>query len=50
MRDIKESFEKKEITEDDKRDFEEKLQKITDEFTDKIDERGKTKEAELRTL
>ena len=50
MRDIKTSFEKKGITEDDKHDLEEKLQKITDEFTDKIEERGKTKEAELRAI
>jgi ribosome recycling factor len=50
MKDIKNSFENKEITEDDKFEFEKKLQELTDEFTAKIDERGKTKEQELRQI
>lgn len=50
MKDIKAQFEKKEITEDDKFAFEKKLQEITDEFIAKIDERGRVKEEELRTV
>lgn len=49
-KDIKTQFEKKEITEDDKFEFEKKLQELTDEFIAKIDERGRAKEEELRTL
>ena len=47
MRDIKDKFESKEITEDQKFSQEKKLQEITDEFVGKIDERGKVKEQEL---
>ena len=47
MKDIKDGFEKKEITEDDKFNFEKKLQEITDEFIGKIDEIGEKKKEEL---
>ncbi len=47
MHDIKTKFEAKEITEDDKFGFEKKLQEITDEFIDKIDEIGEKKKTEL---
>jgi ribosome recycling factor len=50
MKDIKLKFEAKEITEDDKFAHEEKLQKLTDEFVAKVEERGKAKEAELRQI
>ena len=45
--DIKDKFEKKEITEDDKFAFEKKLQEITDEFVGKIEVVGETKRKEL---
>ena len=44
---IKEKFEKKEITEDDKYRLSELLQKEVDEFNDKISEISKRKEEEL---
>lgn len=47
MKEIKDKFEKKEITEDDKFAFEKKLQEITDGFIGKIDEMGEKKKAEL---
>ncbi|SRR3989344_3364429 len=47
MRDIKVGFEKKELTEDEKFNQEKRLQEITDEFVEKIDEVGKKKEEEL---
>lgn len=47
MHDIKDKFEKKEITEDDKFATEKKLQEITDEFVGKIDEMGEKKKVEL---
>lgn len=47
MHEIKDKFEKKEITEDDKFAFEKKLQEITDEFVGKIDEMGEKKKVEL---
>ena len=47
MKGIKDKFEKKEITEDDKFGFEKKLQEITDEFVGKIDEMGEKKKTEL---
>lgn len=50
MRDIKEKFEKKEMTEDEKFAAEKRLQELTDEFVGKIDERGKAKELELRQI
>lgn len=50
MRDIKKSFEEKQITEDEKYAQEKKLQELTDEYIAKCEERGRTKEQELRTL
>jgi len=47
MHEIKNKFEAKEITEDDKFGFEKKLQEITDEFIGKIDEIGEKKKTEL---
>lgn len=47
MRDIKEAFEKKETSEDEKFNQEKRLQEITDEFIEKIEEVGKRKEEEL---
>lgn len=47
MHEIKNKFETKEITEDDKFGFEKKLQEITDEFIVKIDEMGEKKKTEL---
>lgn len=47
MRDLKEGFEKKEISEDEKFASEKKLQEITDEFVEKIEELGQKKEQEL---
>ena len=43
MHDIKEKFEAKEITEDEKFSSEKRLQEITDEFIAKIDEMGEGK-------
>lgn len=50
MHGIRESFEKKEISEDEKSLQEKKLQDITDEFMKQIDEIGERKETELRTV
>lgn len=47
MREIRESFEKKEISEDEKFDLEKKIQEITDEHTGKIEEIGNKKKEEL---
>lgn len=47
MRDIRESFEKKEISEDEKFDLEKKIQEITDKYIEKIEEIGKKKKEEL---
>lgn len=47
MHEIKKKFEAKEITEDDKRDQEIKLQALTDSFIAKIEEMGEKKKAEL---
>ncbi len=47
MRDIKRSFEEKELSEDEKFNEEKKLQELTDEFVGKIEEIGKNKEKEL---
>jgi len=47
MRDIKKSFEDKEISEDEKFNSEKRLQEITDEFIGKIDETGERKKQEL---
>lgn len=50
MRDIKRGFEEKSITEDERSSQEKKLQELTDQFIAQIDEIGKTKESELRTV
>jgi len=50
MRDIKKGFEDKEITEDDKFQQEKRLQEITDEFIEKIEEIGENKKKELLTI
>jgi len=47
MKNIKQAFEKKEITQDEKFNQEKRLQEITDEFVEKIEEIGKKKEQEL---
>jgi ribosome recycling factor len=47
MHEIKKKFEAKEITEDDKKEYELKLQKLTDLFIGKIEEMGEKKKAEL---
>lgn len=47
MHEIKNNFEAKEITEDDKFAFEKKIQEITDEYVGKIEEIGEKKKAEL---
>lgn len=47
LKDIKSAFEKKEFSEDEKFVEEKKLQEITDEFVEKIEEVGKKKENEL---
>ena len=47
MRDIKDSFEAKQISEDEKFDAEKKTQSITDEYIGKINEAGETKKQEL---
>lgn len=50
MRDIKKGFEDKTITEDERDRQEKKLQELTDQFIGQIDEIGKNKETELRTV
>lgn len=50
MKNIKESFEKKEISEDERFAQEKRLQQITDEFVGKINEAGSKKEADLRAV
>ena len=47
LKDIKSAFEKKKLSEDEKFAEEKKLQDITDEFVEKIEEVGKKKEKEL---
>jgi ribosome recycling factor len=47
MKNIKNKFEEKDISEDERVRFEKDLQGLTDEFTTKIDELGKKKEEEL---
>ena len=48
--DIKNEFKKKSITEDDVKKFEKDIQKVTDEFIVKIDERFSKKEKEILTV
>jgi ribosome recycling factor len=47
MHEIKKQFEAKEITEDDKKSDEKKLQELTDSFIKKIEEAGEKKKVEL---
>lgn len=47
---IKDAFEANEVSEDAKFKMEEDLQKLTDEFINKIEEMGKAKETELRSV
>jgi ribosome recycling factor len=50
MKDIKKTFEDKDITEDEKFNQEKRLQEITDEFVGKIDEAGEGKKSEILQL
>lgn len=50
MHEIKKKFEAKEITEDDKKDDEKKLQELTDTYVGKIDSMGEAKKQELLTI
>ena len=50
MHEIKKKFEAKEITEDDKKDDEKKLQDLTDTYVGKIDAMGEAKKQELLTI
>ncbi|MEK7168846.1 MAG: ribosome recycling factor [Patescibacteria group bacterium] len=50
MHDIKKNFEDKKITEDEKIDYETKVQELTDEYVGKIETVGESKKKELLTL
>jgi ribosome recycling factor len=50
MRDIKDSFEAGDLSEDEKFREEKNLQKITDDYTNKIEEAGDKKEKELKGI
>jgi ribosome recycling factor len=50
MAELKRGEEKNEITEDDRKHLENELQKLTDEYTEKIEEMGKRKEEELTQI
>lgn len=50
VHDIKKKFEEKELTEDEKFNFEKRLQELTDEYIAKIDEVGERKKQELLTV
>lgn len=50
MQSLKKSLEEKTIGEDEKDRLEKRLQELTDEFIGKIEEVGRVKEAELRTV
>lgn len=50
MHDVKKKFEDKEVTEDEKFEFEKKLQELTDSFIEKIVEVGEKKKQELLTI
>ncbi len=50
MHDIKKNFEDKKITEDEKSDFESKIQELTDLYIGKIETLGETKKKELLTI
>ncbi|WP_286822795.1 ribosome recycling factor, partial [Idiomarina sp. UBA1919] len=48
--DIKDLLKEKEITEDEERNAEEEIQKLTDKFVKQIDEALKAKEADLMEI
>lgn len=50
MDQVKESFENKELSEDEKVLYEKKVQRITDEYIGRIEEIGERKKEELRSL
>lgn len=50
MHDIKKGFESKVITEDDKKDTENKLQELTDLYIEKVETLGESKKQELLTI
>lgn len=50
LKDIRQSFEDKVLTEDEKFDAEKQLQQITDEFTQDVEEVGEKKEKEIRSI
>lgn len=50
MKNIKQKGEKKELSEDEVIREEKKLQELVDQYVEKIEEMGKAKESELRTL
>ena len=50
MQDIKKKFEAKEITEDDRKLFEKKIQEFTDEYIGKIEEAGEKKKIDLMQI
>lgn len=50
MREVRESFERKEISEDEKFRYEKRIQEITDEYVKEINEAGKKKEDEILNL
>lgn len=50
MKDIKDGFEKKEVSEDEKFNFEKQLQQITDEFTKNLDEIEKAKSTDIMKI
>ena len=47
MKDIKDAYENKEVSEDEKFNLEKVLQKITDEFVERLERIGKAKEEEI---
>lgn len=50
MQEIKKKFEAKDVTEDEKRDMEKKVQELTDLYIAKIDEAGEKKKIELMQI
>ena len=50
MQEVKKKFEAKNITEDEKRDMEKKVQELTDLYIAKIDEAGEKKKVELMQI
>jgi ribosome recycling factor len=50
MHEVKKNFENKVITEDEKKEQEDQIQKLTDEYIEKIEKVGETKKQELLTI